>query len=52
MFPQPEVPGNWVVEGVDPLGEEFYSVVFSGDTAEQRAREYCEWQSKSAAIAA
>jgi hypothetical protein len=53
MFPHEDGSGRWVVEGIElSFAGEFYRAVFSGSEAERRAREYCEWQSQSQALAA
>lgn len=36
-------PGEWLVEGITDHGE-IYMVRFSGNLAEERARDYADWQ--------
>ncbi len=44
VMADPEFPNDWRVEAIDRKSGDIYVAVFSGPDAEQRAREYAEWQ--------
>jgi hypothetical protein len=44
VFPDKEFPNDWHVETIDKDSGDIFVAVFSGPDAEERAREYAEWQ--------
>jgi hypothetical protein len=52
VYPHEDGSGDWVVEAINIEGEgEIYTTIFSGPSAEQRARKYAEWAQTSALVA-
>jgi hypothetical protein len=53
LYPHEDNSGDWVVEATNPSGEgQIYTTIFSGSSAESRAREYCDWKSTDLRMAA
>ena len=44
IFADKQFPSDWHVEAIDPNSGDIFVAVFSGPDAEQRAREYADWQ--------
>lgn len=48
IFAHEDNSGDWVVQGIDVEREgRIFTTIFSDSDAEQRAREYYEWEEKS-----
>jgi hypothetical protein len=53
VFPHEDGSGDWVVEAINFAGDgEIHTTIFSGISAESRAREYIAWKAIPAQIAA
>jgi hypothetical protein len=53
IFPHEDGSSDWVVEAINIEGEgEIFTAIFSGSSAEQRAREYAAWKQEAAGLAA
>jgi hypothetical protein len=53
IFPHEDNSGDWVVESVNIDGEgEISTTIFSGTSAESRAREYFAWKAEPVLVAA
>jgi hypothetical protein len=44
VFADKEFPNDWRVEAIDKDSGDIFVAVFSGPDAEERAREYADWQ--------
>ena len=44
VFADKEFPHDWHVEAIDTKSGDIFQAVFAGPDAEDRAREYAEWQ--------
>jgi hypothetical protein len=44
VFADKEFPNDWRVEAIERKSGDIFVAVFSGPDAEQRAREYANWQ--------
>lgn len=52
VFADKEFPHDWHVEAIDTKNGDIFQAVFAGPDAEDRAREYAEWQESRQRIAA
>jgi hypothetical protein len=44
VFADKEFPNDWHVEAIDTNTGDVFQTVFAGPDAEQRAKEYADWQ--------
>lgn len=44
VFADKEFPNDWHVEAIDTKSGDIFQAVFAGPDAEDRAREYADWQ--------
>jgi hypothetical protein len=53
IFPHEDGSGDWVVEAINFAGDgEISTAIFSGSSAEERAREYSAWKAEAVRLAA
>jgi hypothetical protein len=53
IFPHEDGSGDWVVEAINFAGDgEIHTTIFSGISAEVRAREYLDWKTIPVLLAA
>ncbi|MGA2205310.1 MAG: hypothetical protein ABSG10_01130 [Terracidiphilus sp.] len=53
IFQHEDKSGDWVVEGINFSGDgEIYTTIFSGASAESRARQYLAWANAPELVAA
>ncbi len=53
IYPHEDNSGDWVVEGVNFSGDgEIQTTIFSGTSAESRAKQYLAWASAPELVAA
>ena len=51
VFADKQFPNDWHVEAIDTKSGDIFQAVFAGPEAEQRAREYAEWQGAKRPVA-
>jgi hypothetical protein len=51
VFADRQFPNDWHVEAIDTKSGDIFQAVFAGPEAEQRAREYAEWQGAKRPVA-
>lgn len=51
VFADKEFPKDWHVEAIDTKSGDIFQAVFAGPDAEDRAREYADWQRSKQLVA-
>jgi hypothetical protein len=51
VFADKEFPNDWHVEAIDTKSGDIFQAVFAGPDAEDRAREYADWQRSKQLVA-